>query len=745
MNRWLLTSAAATVAATAATAQPAAKPGGYVVIRVKLGTEVGDGTTSPANPGGSLPPALPPGPGAGPGRFGPAAPEPILPPGVGAGSGGVPGGAGGGTPATGLNEHSIHVLIPYSKIGTEKLYLKKGGSDDRNPVLPVLTSHFGHTVFFPDKVSVQYDILPVRSETERLTSLVGVWNRSPNRRPAELLGYIGDALRADMLPLAEQFSESLVTQFDKSDSLPADVAAFIKGYKELKAKWNDPLANNPAADTWKAKLGTDAAVYADGSPHYALVHFTADPLSGAVGDAAVRTAEALERNLKCFYLWHLREGFALKLPAKKLVVVLAKTGGQLAKLRDGLDGLPAVADAFYSPQHNLTVLSPERTDPLGRSFAAIAAAKTEGYDREGLLKGVHPPLKQDQAPEDIAVASTYALVKKAVDEEVVSAAVSREASRQLFVSLGVLPRHVRMPKWVEYGMGSLPHHPKGGGVEEVAKDTPGVVVGLFTGHGAANYELLNRFRQLYPAKNHEGKENKALKPAEVLSNVLTDAYFDAAVKGIDPDRPPLGDGKPSAPPPGGGVVLPPGGGRPPVNPGGRGNDAQMPPRGPAPMPGFPGGSGFPGAPGGGTQPGGNGVLDPNAAEPQPTPAQLEQKATATAWALTYYLTKNGKMASLHRYLTKLDELPRDMRVDRQVSKRLFCEVFALLKTNSQEVDAAAFEAFAKDWFTFIQQQPDSYKLIPLKSFEGDKVDQPAAGGTPGFPGGPGGVAPGGRN
>jgi hypothetical protein len=126
-----------------------------------------------------------------------------------------------------------------------------------------------------------------------------------------------------------------------------------------------------------------------------------------------------------------------------------------------------------------------------------------------------------------------------------------------------------------------------------------------------------------------------------------------------------------------------------------------------------------------------------------TTAQLDQKAKATAWALTYYLTKNGKLSKLHAYLGKMNDLPRDMRVDRTVSLKLFCETFGMLKPNSQEVDKDALESFAKDWMTFMQQQAPTYELIPLKKFAApDTGNQPGTGGPrPPGPGGPGGGAP----
>lgn len=818
MRRWLtaLTSAAVVAAPVVAQQVNTHKPG-YVVVRVKMSSDGGETGSTPGGSdfgeGSGYGSGLPGGPGGGgrgggvqggpspgggrgfgrgggvqggPGQGAPGQPGgPPAPGGLGGpGLPGIPGGPGGGfgggtttTPA--VNERSVHVLIPYSRLSLhEKLYPTKATSKDRNPEYATIHHQFGSSILYPNKTNLQIEFLPFTTEEQRLKDAFARWTADANRKPAVLLAYIGDALKAELLGLAEQFSDSLVKQFEADKDLPADVAAYIKGYNTLKAKWNEPAANNPAADTWKAKFGPEANVHTD-APHYAVIHFSGDSLSGQAGETVVSAADLLEKNLKSFYLWHLREGFALPLPDKRLVAVVTKNGSQLPKLKEGLDGLPVVSDSFYSPAHNLVVLSPERTDDLGRSFNAIAATKLEGYDRADLLKGKNPALKPQQNPDEIAIASTYALVRRALEDEALRSAISREGSRQLFVSLGIVPQHVRLPKWVESGIGSVLQHPRSGGVTEVsAKDGPGIVVGVNTGHGAANYDLLYHFLHFYPAKK-DGRENKSIDAPAVLTNVLTDKYFSAVASGIDLDRPasitdllpvrPGGGGTGSAPggiaPSAPGVPPAPGGvtpGTPSVPPppggpgrGGSGTDAQGPGRGgpgqPPPPPGGlgqPGGVGVPGGLGGqgpGSVSDGDGIMDTTATNPVLTTAQLDQKAKATAWALTFYLTKNGKLAKLQAYLEKLGDLPRDMRVDSTVSMKLFCETFGLVKPNGQEIDKAAFNTFAKDWMAFMHQQSPTYQTLTLKKLNADAGENSGGGsgpggipGVPGAPGGPGG-------
>ena len=107
--------------------------------------------------------------------------------------------------------------------------------------------------------------------------------------------------------------------------------------------------------------------------------------------------------------------------------------------------------------------------------------------------------------------------------------------------------------------------------------------------------------------------------------------------------------------------------------------------------------------------------------------------------MTFYLTKTGKLSKLHTFLERLDELPRDLRVDSEMSLKLFCETFGLMKPNSQDIDKGAFNTFARDWMTFMHQQPPTYQTITLKKLNGEgNQNQPGGFGQPNGPGGFGG-------
>lgn len=785
MKRWLLTAGLVTTTG-AAVAQPPQppKPPGYLIIRIKLsdsgaiapgaglggpGEEGGFGGVGgqggfPGGPGGR--PGQQGGPGGFPGLGGPGAP------GLG-GPSGFPGGPGLGGPGFGgpnangplnlANERSVAVMVPYSRIGTRALYKDKLVNAERNPTLPVVIHPYGSTVLYQDGTNVQMKVDEITTLEYALTQEYKRWAVQADRKPAVLLRFIDVALRAGLTDTAFTYADTmtkLVAERDKKD-IPADVANFVAAYTEMKPKLGESLPIDPAAQTWKNHLGSGATVSND-APHYTLVHFGEQNLSS---ESFARKVELLERNFKSFYLWYmLKAGRSLPLPDKKLIVVVAKRAADLTALRSRVDGLDFVGDSFFSQQHNLVVMAPERSDDIGRSFFDTARAKytVGGFDRNELLKGNHPPLKPPLRPTDIALASTYALVDKMLEVETDQASISSDGTRQLFAAAHLLPKHVILPHWVESGVASLLQHPKGSGVVELTGKKAGLALGLYTGHGSPNYELLREFQTFYPLKDAKDAAAEA-RYAGILRNTLTDKYFEAVKSGVDPDGPTVvaaqpggagglpgglpgfpgfGPAAPGGPMPGGPGNRP-GGGR--GGPGAPGEDAQQGPRGMPGGPGMPGVPSMPGVPGGFQGPGGgfdgsgSGILDPNLEKPGLSKERLEMKARATSWALTYYLTQK-QLPKLTQFYTELDALPRDMRIEKTVVLNTFCNVFGLMNADKTGIDEVAFKTFARDWVKYIQDLQPSWREIALAALGGNNnANQPGQLGAPGFPGGFGGL------
>lgn len=758
-----------------AVAQPSLLKPGYVIIRVKLsdgGTSQGGFAGGLGGPGGEAGPGgIAPGGLGGPGGIAPGGlggPGGISPgglpgggPGGPGGLGGFPGGPGGlggftggqpGQSAGSLNERSVAVMVPFDRLGRKPLV--KGFPSQLNPSMTYITHEYGSTVLYHDGSNVQIKIDDIASLESKIQAEYKKWATLADRKPEVLFRLIGEALRAELTELAYQYSDQLVKLLEDrkvtDPTLGPEVDAFVKAYVELFPKVNAPLPPNPAVESWRIKLGNGATV-SDSAPHYSVIHFGVQNLSA---ESLARKEKLLEQNLKAFYLWHaLKLKRALPLPEHKLIVVVAKSGNDLGVLKDRLDGLPLRGDSFYSQQHDLLVMSPERTDDLGKSFFDTARSKfaQEGFNRNELLKGNNPRVKPPLQPTDVAQASTYALVDKVLEVEADAAIVSSDGTRQLFAASGLVPKYVTLPLWVEAGLTGILQHAKSGGVVELTENRPGVALGVQTGHGAANYQLLREFQTFYPARKN-GKDNTDIRPAEILRNTLTDKYFEAVAKETDLDETRL-PGAPNRgqPPAGGtgGLNLP--GGQGPGGAGGS-NDAQGPGRGglggrggfqqQGPGGGSGGGLGFPGqgGPGSGFGGSGSGIHDPNANRPPLSREQLRTKAQATAWALTYYLMQQHSTKLLDFYKI-LDAMPRDAQLDDQLVLNIFCRQFGLLDADGTSINQSGFNNFAIDWINYINQLQPTWREVALSSF--DSSTQPGGGppgglGGGGSEGGPGG-------
>ena len=796
MKRWL--AAASVLAATTSVgmAQVPQKPG-YLIIRVKVAsndatTPASGGPAGPGMPGGMGPggPGMPG--GMGPGGFGGeddgAAPPPStggsgpgrpggpgMPSGPGMpgmpGSGGTPGGTGS-TPGDLSAERSIVVMVPFARLYDKKMVSGRAVNEN-NPMLSMVTlpadfappnAKEGHAAIYHDGSSIQVRREEIATLEYQLKLDYGKWAAKAERKPAAYLDFIRDALKADLLDNAIQYSDSLERTATDAKDLPADVAAYVAGYRALKAKWNDTLPENPTALTWKARFGTEASLVEES--HYSMICYRNSLPTASLE----RKVKLLEKNFKTFYLWQLISGQVLPLPETKMLVMVAKKTADLPKLRESLDGLQMELDTIFSPSHNVLVLSPEPTDDLTKSFLSNARNEwMKDFDKDDLLRGTFP---KEKKPSDVMKASTIAMVLKALELEADQSAISRGTAVQLYSTLNVLPKNVSLPKWIEYGIGSVLNHPRNPGVVNLSSNKPGVTVGLYTGAGSPNYSYLRQFQAMFA----NDKDHTKHKPADLLKNTLLDRYFDTAKLGVDIDAPtsvvsaPAAGGAgggmmPGFPGggggggfPGGGMPAPPGiggaGGAGPAMPpapprgGGRGNDAQGPPPG-GMFPGGPGGGGpgmpgmpgMPSGPGGapgipGGAAGGGGILDSNADRAPITKDRLEEKARMMSWALTYYLTRTQRIEKLYAFFGELNKLPRDLRVSKEAYLKLFCESFGLMNADRTAIDDKAFAEFAAGWVKSMTDLPPTWRELPLTAFQSSA---PAGGGPTGPGGGPGGL------
>jgi hypothetical protein len=497
-----------------------------------------------------------------------------------------------------------------------------------------------------------------------------------------------------MVPEAVQWADELLTVVDEKKlktSPPVD--RFAAAYRKIQKPLREPPGQPSDAAEWKSRLdpsGNETQVQTRG--HYSLIFWDS-------GKAEIdRRFRQLDENFKAFFLWHATRGVALNVPNKPLVAVLPKSGQDVRRLAYAIDGVFTGADAFYSPEYDLLVLSPERLDGVGITFQKQSQQVYQGVGRQTLINGEGPPLEPAfpgaqpapgaKKPDEVARMQTWAMVDRYLEEEAEVSGVSREATRQLYYAAGRLPRHVVLPEWLSNGSVSFFHRPKGPVFTRKDDKKYYMTVALTTGYGVPNYVLHRHWMNL--------AERKELNPdpAVLLKNVVTDAYFaaarDASGNDIDP-APPV---KP--------VVLPPG----------------VPPPPPE---------------------------DPYVVQRRKRDT-VYYKSHATAWALYYYLARNNP-AGLEQYFSELNRLPRDLPLDSGTRLAAFARAFELTDGKTGTVDPAKFASFARGWVDSMQNVPAvgvEVKLNdpPAKSTSGGGSGvgpMPGGGGSLGPP--PGGMGP----
>ncbi len=759
MYRWTFaaTGLLLVLVSTAQSQQVAPTPG-YVIVRINLAA-VGAGGQAPGGMGAGMlggaggPGGFPGAPGGG-GRGGSPGAGGGPPPG-GGGFGGPPGGFGGFggqvAPTPEDPSRSIVVVVPYKTVQDRPVYVKFGASQINPPFKAVKTA-FGTTLIYDDRNFIKSYWLQRGFSLEKLVNSHHTdWQKTkPAQRGYDL---VAEALSYGLVDQAMTYAAEMAKSIEsrKDQSTPVTVANFVTAYNQLATKLNEPLPENPDALKWQQTLG---AVGVEQSTHYALVNWGDQVVAR---DGLDRRLKLLESNFKAFYLWNALGGRAPKLPNQKLVVILADKSTEMMKLRDALDGNPIVSqsDGFYSPAHNIVVMSPERLDEAGQSFTKFATGRLSvGWNRDELLKGNAPALKAGENVGDVTQMMTIAMIDKFVEEEANFATVSREGTRQLYAASEILAQHVVMPEWVENGVSNLLQKPKGPVyTQEGNKQT--MTVGVAAGYGSPNFVLIRQFRNLLVKKEINPNAE------DLLMNTLMDRYFQAVRDGkeIDP-KPTTGNdgvalGGPGGGGPGGQGGFPGGqGGFPGAPPGsggggrgGRGGAGGIGGGGPGgiggPGGGFgPGsGDGGPGGFGGGAGGGFGGNLESVDANAQARilKAKLDTKAQVTAWALTFYLSKK-KMPALQKFYAELNKMPRDMRLDQDVVLLHFCRAMGMMETNNpNQIDKVAFKTFAQDWVEFLKAYP-MYGIIDIAV---DAASDPNNGGLPPGGGFPGGGFPGG--
>jgi hypothetical protein len=608
-------------------------------------------------------------------------------PGTGHGAGGT---AGVRTDPT----RSLYVVVPYTNdISKREHFYKKAPMGSFNPSWqPAVKHQFGYANLLMDNTSTQLylDMGPqaTKGNKTRFTELNSKHLRLPAVPDGQaMLDLVNEALENGFVPEAMKYSDELLAAVnDKKAKTSPQVDRFLAAYAKIREDIVRPAKSASDGGVWKDRIGFGyGGVKEFVSPHYHVLFW-----DGMDAELNRRVAQ-LEDNFKAFFLVNALRGVAIPVPEKPLIVVLAKSTTDVRNLSASLDGMPAISDGFYSPDHGILVLSPERLDAVSQTFnRQIQDMFRQGISRAQLLAGEGPKIddkgyvKDSKTSTEVARMQTWVIAERYAEEEAEWAAVSREGTRQLLHATGLLPQHVSLPLWLAEGSANYYHRPKGPAFSQDG-DKDVITVALSTGYGVPNYVRQKQFSELLRLGQFSVNSKDKPNAGQMLRNVVTDAYFNAAVSGLDIDNPKL----------------------------------PLPPAPPKPAAGAPATMPAPEDPV---------VVKRRRAE------FLVMKSQATAWSLYYFLAKvHGP--GLERYVAELNKMPRDLPLGEFTRIEAFARAFNLSLDGKKADGKSTFEELGAAWLQYMATVPAAGADVHLTDLSA------GAGGAAGT--GPGGAFPGG--
>ena len=279
---------------------------------------------------------------------------------------------------------------------------------------------------------------------------------------------------------------------------------FVVAYHKLKAELERPAASNHEADAWRPKLHLDTYKIAEQDKgHFTLIHNFSSNTDPVVQTRLTR----MENAFASFYYWLAmrlsREQKdpleRVKVPQERLLAVVLSQPRDFDQVHDLFPDQPTIADAFDARRDNLVVYSAVRRDQAAEDLRNYADSALRGQDRLRLLNGGGNNYDFQ----------ALALMEKALEEEGDLGTASQAVPRHLLDASGLLARHVEVPRWVEFGLGSVFATPNGSPWQTL---------------GAPPTSLIESNNYLYTYKVwRRGK--KLEDPKTALEKVVTDQYF----------------------------------------------------------------------------------------------------------------------------------------------------------------------------------------------------------------------------
>jgi hypothetical protein len=309
----------------------------------------------------------------------------------------------------------------------------------------------------------------------------------------------------------------VMDELSKSDlsKEPAKVTDAVKAFDKVRKDLARPVSRDEPAILWKNELRYQSTPSEEG--HYVLLHDTT-----GIGEVKNRLAR-MERNMEAFYYWFALRGKALPVPDRRMVGIVIEKQTEFSATYKACGSPTFVADGFFGRRDNLVVFSASRLDPvcepLARHFTELIQA---GWPLKDMMNPKwKPPAGKQITPQEFYQIHTMALVKRILEEESEIATVSHQCSRQLLAAIGMLPRSVEIPEWVQFGWPAFFETPK--------FDPTTHTVAFWPGTGAPSWTYLVQWKLWEIDKQLE-------EPLDGLMGVLTDRFFREAQRTRDPEK-----------------------------------------------------------------------------------------------------------------------------------------------------------------------------------------------------------------
>jgi hypothetical protein len=444
---------------------------------------------------------------------------------MGGGMQGMPGGGGGAYPSGGGKQGvnsapgnaqgaapTADLYQPHWVYAYIELHGKvKPWFDHKKKEKPLTHLEFDHAWGQVCRVPVDLIRLPYRPDDNRIENQVVVQPTVAEQYASRLRDAKKRKDPVAVLRVAEWALEhgmtckfhALMTALRKVNDASGVVKAALAKYDRVKAAMEKPPAGEEVGNaSLLAELTREGyRVEPSTQGHYVLV----SNLPPERKKGLQRRLALMEETYEKFFYWFALHSTDLvpPVPTRRLLAMVVANPAEFHQKHAAWGWVSLVGDGFLPRRDNVMILSAEHLD---ESYALLKKNNQEqlhGLKKDDLLSGAVWKLGEQKDFAKYAYLQTTVLVEKAMQTEAERATISHAATRQLLFATGLLPRHVDVPEWIQYGLSSFFETPAGA---------------FYPGMGLPSWTNLLKFKY-YDAR-------KRLQPrGDVLLRVVTDRYF----------------------------------------------------------------------------------------------------------------------------------------------------------------------------------------------------------------------------